>query len=170
MSVFFFIQCRKHFDNHSILLHGRNVLTLKRQGFLVTDFYPRIGVENTTENARIVMELERRGDILMKEFFYKDDPARIYYDQFDRNVIVLYLKSTEDVHYIRSKFKVTHQDDVPFERVFKIFCNIHTGFYIRDYDKIKKQNLVSAPGWRPEKYSKKFIAYLKVSHVDIVGF
>lgn len=166
---FFFIDCRKHVDNQSIILHGRNIETDKRQAFFIDDFFPRMGLVNNEANVEKIIKLESKGLILQHEFFYKEDWKHPYFGQFDENIIVIYLKSTEDVYEMRPKFEESRQADVPYERVFKIDRNIHSGFYVLNFDEISEQNPISLPGRRYAR-PERFEHYLIVSHRDIIGF
>ena len=164
---FFFIDCKKYVDNQSILLHGLKMDTETRYSFFVDDFFPYIGIKNTDENIKKILELEKKRLIIRKEFFLPGTNVA-FHDQFGYFVIKVFLKSTDLVNIVRPLFDVTYQDDVQYEKVFRTTKNIHVGFILEKYQEILKRTKFCPDSLK--KFSKNYTNFIRVSEKLIIGF
>lgn len=168
-SIFFYIDCSKYIDNHSILLYGRQATTRIKYSFFIEDFFPYFGVAGNKENAKKILELESKKIIVHKEFFENENLKRPYEDQYKKKVIKVFTPTTEETKIARKMFDTTYQDDVPYERVFRIAKNIYGFFIIDDVKKLFKQKPIAivSRGKNKIETSEK---YYVTSHLAIHGF
>jgi len=175
---FFYDACEKHRDNQSIILHGNHTMTGNRWSFFVFDFFPFIGVRNTNENLEKILRLEDRGVIVRKEFYTPRGLS--FHDLYKKNVIKIYLNSTQDVAVIRQNFDLeeSYQDDVIYTTVFKTEKNIHVGFIVKNfgsvYSKREKIILDTQKQFKDktfvEKYGDRLKRFVRITEKDIIGF
>jgi len=168
-SIFFYHNCTKYIDNHSILLYGRKVTTKVKINFLVDDFFPYFGVAATEDNMKKAVDLKNKKIVLKTEFLYNDDAKRAYYDQYGGKVMKVLLPATDDVRIARKVLKKTYQDDVPYERAFRIDKNIYSFFVVDEIGKVLKQNPVKITTKGKNPMTSEDDYYI-LSHWSVKGF
>jgi len=164
--VFYYIKDKKHFDNQSILLHGRRVTDNIVYNFFINDFFPYFGVPLDELNMRKIIELENKRVIVKHEMFVDEESKKNYHDQFNNPVVVLYTRSTKDHTTARGEFEKTFEDDVIYERVFRKTKNIYGFFAIPEIEMVLKR--------KPIHINKKGheidVPYFVMSHELVYGF
>jgi hypothetical protein len=164
--VFYYANSKKHEDDQSILLYGRRVSDNAVYNFFINNFFPYFAVPADEENMLKIIDLEKKKVIIKHLLFDDEEGTKTYHDQHGNPLVVVFTATTKAHTAARGEFERTFQDDVRYERVFRLTKNIYGFFAIPEIEAVLKMKPVHVS----HRGHEVDVPYYNIPHEQVYGF